>query len=448
MTEQIENMLTYPRCSVLRFDGKQFLLEPCATISNVSVKGHVIEEGLETVLFHWGNQLLPEPCLHMLGYSGFILPEQDLLAVDELGRTHMLELKKDVARADSTIQLVSYLARRPEDHTIWIRRTIAETLWYGESSSACRLAGLVSRTALKTLRTDKSRKVTGTRISHAEGLDAKLNRLAQLAAIRTGMDLRADAFRRIAESLLDQQFGGTWTGPLKEPSAVLGQVAQARLSSNWKLGRTNPSVVGWVIAPDVREALAAAQPFIDQGLQIRCVSVDVREVVPGLEWIINVDVDQNQIQSWPAANLLAQMMQQVMEQHLQSHPLSTERLFLRLRPEMARLDGKEAAWLGWHAAGGAYLILRDFTDHIKWDLYNHWWTEGPALEVRAPIMRLCDDLRRKHPNPWPWLPDQPDAVCNNELIEAAVRLMNDYWMGLTDLGAFEVDDWAYLMPPK
>ena len=87
------SQMAKPRRWMLRFDGTAFCLESDFGPTQAPVRNRVIEEGLETILFHWGNELLPAPRLHMLACSGAITKEQDLLAVDELGRIHIFELK-------------------------------------------------------------------------------------------------------------------------------------------------------------------------------------------------------------------------------------------------------------------------------------------------------------------------------------------------------------------
>lgn len=84
------NHLTNVRCWTLFFDGKTFCLEPRVEAAQVEVRHRVIEESLEMILFHWGHDLLPGPRLHMMQQSAAIVNQQDLLAIDDLGRARQL----------------------------------------------------------------------------------------------------------------------------------------------------------------------------------------------------------------------------------------------------------------------------------------------------------------------------------------------------------------------
>jgi hypothetical protein len=382
----------------------------------------------------------------MLGYSESIVREQDLLAIDGLGRIHIFELKKDKADSGSLFQLISYLAGRPRDDEGWIRRMLAGTLWYGEQAQAGRLAGLVTRKQFERLSTGKSRRRAGKKVPHIVNLEAKLDKLATLASERSGLDLKPGTFRDIAVSLLEQRYGGRWEGPLADPESLLDPLAEAKFSSHWRVGQAEPGVVIWMIAPSIAEARKAAEPLIERNLDVRCVCVDAREAEPGREWSIGVNPPGDLVQKWRTEDLFSNLIGQSMARHLDLCPAAADRLFLRLCAKR-RLEGNEIAWLGWHAAGGACLVLRDHADRIGFELYNHWWTEGQALKFRDPILRLCASLREEHPEPWPWCPEEPDATSNRELVEAAAQLLSDYWQGLEELGAFEVDRWAYWMPP-
>lgn len=109
-----QTVLTEKHYWRLRFDGNCFLLGP-ATSLRPHAEDRALEESLETILFRWRNQLLPAPRLQMLGYSGSVTEEQDLLAVDELGRVQIFALKKDTADAVSMFHLVSYVTGCPRD---------------------------------------------------------------------------------------------------------------------------------------------------------------------------------------------------------------------------------------------------------------------------------------------------------------------------------------------
>ena len=440
-------MLTNARNWTLRFDGTGFKLEASVEPQRPSTKRRVIEENLETILFHWANELLPAPRLQMLGCSEAIVREQDLLAVDGLGRIHIFELKKDTADAQSMFQLVSYLVGRPRDDEHWVRKDIARTLWYGEQADACRLAGLVARHSAEKLRTDKSRRVAGL-VPHVERLDARLDKLTQLASRRTGLNLTPGTFRSIARSLLEQGFGGQWNGPVEEPAQVLHRVVETRLSPHWQLGTTKAGIIIWTIAPNIQGALKAAEPLIERYLEVRCVSVDVREVVPGIEWSIAVAVPEDHAENWAMADMFARLLVEIVDRHLEECPRASSRLYRGLQPaSISWVTGKGWAELGWRAAGGSSVIFGVRNDHVELDLFNHGWTDGQAVAMREPILRLCKRLRKVHASSLPWSPQDPEAACNLEFVESAVHLVNGYWQGLQEVGAFEVDRWAYWMPP-
>jgi len=442
-------MLADERYWTLRFDGTGFKLTECAQTAQAAVRHRVLEENLETILFHWGHELLPAPRLQILGWSGALEREPDLLAVDELGRIHIFELKKDRADEDALFQLVSYLTGRPRDDEQWVRRTIAHTLWYGEQVHACRLAALVARQTVEKLRTEKSRKVAGRPVLYIDRLEAKLERLTQLTGDRTRMALTPATFLDNARLLLEQETGGSWQGPLKAPAAVLDEVAHVKLPRHWQIGRTKPGVVIWMIAPDVSAAASAAQPLIDRGLEIRCLSVDVREVTPGIEWNVAVAAPDDQSRNWSMADACAKMLARITDRHLAECPEAASRLYLGLQPaSVSWVTGQGWAELGWRAAGGASVIFSVRQERVELSLFNHNWTDGLALAMRQPILRACKRIRQEHPSSWPWSHEEPNADCNLEFIEAAVQLVNAFWRDLEGIGAFDVDRWAYWMPPE
>lgn len=433
---------------MLRFNGTGFRLEEVAQIARPGSKDRVLEEGLETILFHWGNELLPAPRLQMLGCSGALVREQDLLAVDELGRIHIFELKKDRAGPESLFQLVSYLTGRPRDDEHWVRKTLVNALWYGEQAHACRLAGLVARQWMETLRTEKSRRMAGRAVPYAERLEAKLEKLTKLASARTGLDLASDTFDEIAQSLLEEEFGGRWKGPSEDPEKVLDKVAESKLPPHWQMGRTGPGMVIWMIAPDIRAAASAALPFIERKLEIRCVSVDVQEVIPGMGWSIAVTVPSEYASNWAMADTFAKLLVEIVDRHLEECPRAASLLYLGLQPAtISWVTGKGWAELGWRTAGGTSIVFLVRKDRIMLDLFNHNWTDGQALTMRQPLLRLCKQLRKEHPSSWPWSHQDPEAESNQAFIDAAAALANAFWRGLDKIGVLEVDRWAYWMPP-
>lgn len=441
-------MLGDERHWILRFDQTGFKLNESPETARTAVRHRILEEGLETLLFHWGHELLPAPRLQMLGWSGALEREPDLLAVDELGRIHIFELKKDKADAAALFQLVSYLTGRPRDDEQWVRKTIAHTLWYGEQAHACRLAALTARERAEKLRTEKSRKVAGRPVLYIDRLEAKLERLTQLASKRTGLGPVPETFLDSARLLLEQETGGRWQGPLQAPAAVLDQVAQVKLPRHWQIGRTKPGVVIWMIAPDVSAAASAAQSLIDRGLEIHCLSVDVREVTPGVEWSVALATPDDQAQNWSMADTFANTLAAIMDRHLAECPEAASRLYLGLQPASVSWEtGQGWAELGWRAAGGASLVFSVRQEHVELSLFNHNWTDGLALAMREPIFRVCKRIRKEHPSSWPWSHEEPNAGCNLEFIEAAVQLVNAFWHALEGIGAFDVDRWAYWMPP-
>lgn len=433
-------MLMVPQHWALYFDETGFRLEPHSNGTRAPAKNRIIEEGLETILFHWGNELLPSPRLHMLGCSSPIVPEQDLLGVDELGRIHIFELKKDSARAESMFQLISYLMGRPQDDAQWLKRTIVDTLWYGEQNTACRLAGLVARKQVKTLSTEKSR---GT---YGERLENKLEKLTQLASQRTGLDLTPDLFRKIAEPLLNKEFGGPWRAPLEDPTHVLDRFAGRKLPSHWKVGRTKPHIIIWMVAPRIRGALEAVQPLINRGLEMRCVSVDAREVIPGREWSITVMVDapEDYACNWLIADRFSHLLRLVLDRHWEQCPRAADRVSLTFRT-----GSDETADLQWRDVGreSVRLIFSVGQDRIECYPKDEWWTEGRALGIRDEVHKVTRRMR-KRPRSWPWSPQDPEGAYNREFVEGAARLASDYLRDLEEIGAFRVNDWGFWMPPK
>jgi hypothetical protein len=86
-------------------------------------------------------------------------------------------------------------------------------------------------------------------------------------------------------------------------------------------------------------------------------------------------------------------------------------------------------------------------DRIEPELYNHNWTHGQLLPMRAPILRLCRELRKQHPASWAWSAHDPEDEGNQRFVDGAVALANAFYRGLAVIGAFDMDPWGYRMPP-
>jgi hypothetical protein len=154
-------------------------------------------------------------------------------------------------------------------------------------------------------------------------------------------------------------------------------------------------------------------------------------------------------QNWAIADTFGHLLQLVRDRHLNERPSAIDRVYHSFQP--ASLPwAAEKGWasLGWRAAAGASVVFDVRKDHIELSLFNHGWTDGAALEMRDPILRLCRSLRKEHPRYCPWSPQGLEFEHNHKFVEAAVLLVNDYWQGLEEIGAFEVDRWAYWMPPE
>lgn len=247
--------------------------------------------------------------------------------------------------------------------------------------------------------------------------------------------------------LLENGFGRTWNGPLDTPREVLDQVTRATMSRHWELGRTKPAIVIWLVAPNVGSALRAAQPLIERGLEIRCVSMDVREVVPGREWSIGMAEPADQARNSVLADAFGDLLIQIADRHLEESPAAASRLYLGLEPaSISWVDDIGWAELGWRAAGGASVFYGVRNDRIECELHNHSWTDGQAWKMREPLLRLCRELRKQHPRVWPWSADDPAHAANQRFVEGAVRLVNAFCQGLQEIGAFDVEPWGYWMP--
>ena len=432
-------MLTQPQHSVLSFDGTAFRLSRGQAGGLATPRERVIEEGLETILFYWANELLPAPRLLMLGRSNPLLPEQDLLAVDGLGRLHVFELKKDSATAESLHQLVSYLAQRlRDDNVFWLRRSAADALWYGRDRTAAYLAGLDSRTRVSTAGPDGS----GPKVRGQERHDALLAELTRRAGRRSGLEVSSDVFRTAAEGSMLSHFGKIWAGPLADPAGAFGAVAAARLPPYWRLGLTRPGIVPWLIAPAIGGALKAAQPYLSRRLGVRCVSVDVRETLAGREWSVRVAAPAEQAEQWRLADAFVSLVGQVLDRHLEQCPDARDRVYVELPADLR--PGETG--IGWTAAGAAKVELKVLPDSVEVDLYYDWWTEGRSLKVKDAVHRISRKVRSRHPRYWPWLPQEPQASSNRQFVEGLAAMASDYWQSLKGIGALDLDEWAYFKP--
>jgi hypothetical protein len=104
------------------------------------------------------------------------------------------------------------------------------------------------------------------------------------------------------------------------------------------------------------------------------------------------------------------------------------------------------AGIGWSAAGNVKVSLKVLPDSVEVGLYYDWWTEGESLKVKDAVHRVSRRVKASHPGSWPWSPGQPEGECNRELAEGLAAMATDYWRSLKEIGALELDSWAFWKP--
>lgn len=414
----------------LCFDN-DFSLEP-ATGQNGRAGDRVAEEHLETILFRWGPTLLAAPEVAFLGRSSQLVTEQDLLGVDPLGRLHLFELKRDSAGAAEFNQLLAYLVNRPtreED----LQQAIADTLFHATDTFALRLAGLVAGELTKTMSHGQ-----GGNARHAQRERGRLAIAAERASTKTGLALDVGTFERLAGVQIGEQFGAEFAAPVLPPETAFHRVTRAKFGDTWRFDRYRGPIAVWMVAPNLRGAIEAAEPLLaaGRGVDIRFVRVDVREVEPGRRWSIAVehmsrDVDVDQLVPAAAAAL---------DRHVQVHGLQVNgREYLDFNPSSGAVS------LGWRLAGDACISFWLGDGNVSWHFGDHWWTEGEARSARDEVLGIKRHLASKHPSHWPWQPDS-DGKPADELVSAMHALIDDAWRGLVAAKATDISKWAKFVP--
>ena len=144
----------------------------------------------------------------------------------------------------------------------------------------------------------------------------------------------------------------------------------------------------------------------------------------------------------------AALMSSIATAHVEAYSTGAERMYLYFPSTTASWAEKGWAELGWRAAGGASVLFYVRGSQITHDLFTNNWTQGTALAIRGPLQRLYKQVRASHPKAWAWSAQDPGAPCNQEFVDGATRLVNDFWRGLERIGAFDVDPWGYWMPEE
>lgn len=421
----------------LEFDGERFLLEPSARadLPPTAKDQRPLEENIETLLLHWGGHLLPGMPVRILGRSPAIVRSPDLTGIDDLGRLHLFELKKDRANEHDLAQLLAYVINRPTRET-QVDATLADTLWNGETAHAASLAAFVARKRLSNTRASGiSKKARG-----GERLVAHLDETSRDAGSRSGLRTSPDRFRELAKREMKRLYGLVHDGPLPDTDALIGTFKSTQLPSDWLFGRTEPPVVMWLIAPDVDRAADAASEYIERGIDVRCVSLDIHEVQEGREWLVGVQMVRASEQEgweWQRSDAFGGLLLAAMREHIQAHPGAAER---------ARLRMGDAPSFGWQLARPVRVdfTLDDNSVTCKW--YSHWWTEGRARLVRDRV----NDVRKKLPDlgaKIPWNPEAPaDDQVNRKAAERIAAIANNAWEALYESGATGLGRWAYYAP--
>lgn len=409
------------------FDGTQFALSPAADGAGLA-SNRVLEEGVETILTHWGDKLLPGAPIHFIGRESALCAEADLFGVDAFGRLHLVEVKsasQATAGQAELFQLLSYLVNRVTTEDA-LTELYARSLWHGQTGMARALAGLAARTRVTTSRAEDVAK--GAR--HRERVVGALESIAQAARDRSGLATSVERWREYARAEMVRLYGVAHDGPLTDPTADWAAFLAARVALDWK---PSAGCVVWLVASDTRPAFEASAPLRARGVDIRCVDLDIREVTPGREWSVVRRLHGER--PWEAEDRFLGPLNKVRRAHIASHPDAEKRAEVALRRTLKQGLCGEFEWTG--LAGPALIQFTVADGGVTWGWYSHWWTEGQAVKYRAGLNEVGRRLvRQGHAVKLPPLDD------SEAFAAAATALVNDAWEHIKKIEADKLDRWA------
>jgi hypothetical protein len=419
-------------CFLLRWTGANFILESAGKQQGLAAK-RALEEQIETILLHWGDQLLPGEPVRMLGRQAALNAVADLSGLDESGRQHIFEIKSsNPATAGSTelYQALSYLIDRSAAEAD-MHRELANSVWYGERTHATYLSALIGK-----VQVGKSRgKDVPDDARHAERLDGKLRLALETASAKSGAPVSETAMRDLAKAEMTRLYGHAHDGPLEDVAGLWDNYRRCRFGDNWSLsGRA----VMWLLAPNIHPcAIEVAKQLRDvRGIDLRLVRFDVREVVAGSSWSLAVEFPMGT--PWVETDRLRAALRQAVSSHNQRFAGST-----RSPQCCAAATSPSSASASWRGlAGPAAIAFTGAGDRVTWAWYSDWWTEGQALQYRSKINGMKAGLPKAGiPTSFPWDPHSSDG--GPAFQENLGRLLDKAWNQLVEMGAADIDEWGY-----
>lgn len=420
----------------LSFDGSAFTLTE-AESPPAPTQDRVVEEVAETILMLWGHVLLPGPRLRFIGREAVLCQQADVFALDPLGRLHLFEMKQknpaSVGQKELS-QMISYLINRPTREEE-IQSIVLESHWYGLTALAISLGGLIAGQRLGNKRAEDL-KNDARYPERAAGL---LRLASKLAGQRFGKPLSADALKGIASKHLERMLGCVHDSWITDPSRLWDEFKSRTLGPGWALENTAPPTVTWLLAPKFKDGLDNAHLLIERGIDLRFVEFDVREVRPGCEWSVTLGWPDGR--RWAERDRLAGLLSEVRKRHVQRFPENAKRVLVELNSK----EEKKVGSFGWSGlASHAQVELSLNGSQLAWKWYSHWWTEGEALKYRHKMNAVGKKLSKSHPRTFPF-PTEGD--CEESLVDALTRLVDDAWLLVVATGAHKADKWARFTAP-
>ena len=416
---------------LLSFDGKQFSLASHHGPELLTGE-YVVEEHVETILAHWGDQILPGSPVQFIGRQASLMAVADLAGVDRFGNRHLLEIKArsyKTAGPGELFQLISYALDKPTSESDLIE-AFARAVWYGRRSVAARLAGLIANRRVGNVRSEEIPRDA----RRGEREDGVLTVMASEAAIRSGLDFDRQHLEDLAGEYMRNRFGTDHDGPIDDPIPLWKAFSASKLGASWQFNGRN---VIWLLAPNAEPALAAARPLIARGVDLRIGSLEVRERIPGREWSVRLRFEA---EPWVALDQQREIVRDAVNRHISRLPLEE-----RLRVTYS-VDAKEA-FVSWGAmAGPARMDLRFHEGVLTWKWYSHWWTEGEALAVRDKINATGKQLIAAGA-PKELSFDFGTVDGQNACANALAELLDGAWNHLVAIGATKLDRWSIFRSP-
>lgn len=413
----------------LTFDGAVFHLAQSTSLEGTA-KQRVNEECVETILAHWGNQLLPGNPLVLTGRSAVLNAHADLTSYDRSGRSHLFEIKSNSpasAGEKELAQVLSYLIRDGQAPSVH-QELLTQAAWFGVRTHAAYFGSLMVGQRMGTERPKSVAKAA----RYPMVTSARLAPIAVQASDRSGLAVNEATLQDLGRAAMLKELGFAHDEAVSDADVLWRSFLEARLWSGWRPTRRR---ITWIVAPDTSRARKAAGHLLARSVDLRFVDFEAREVSPGRAWSIKVVLHD-------ADRLVAEeVAQAAMQRALEAHSMDSAR-----QGQAAEISWSgDKGWFGWTGlAGPAGVELERTEAGVRWAWYSHWWTEGRALSLRNEINGMGQVLTKRggHPAVLPAM-DEGDGAA---FVAALTALVDDAWLRLIEIGATSMSKYAYFEP--